>query len=289
MSAVSLRNLCKRYGAVPVLDGIDLEVPAGSIYGLLGLNGAGKTTLLRLLMGFLHPSGGAGFLLGRPLGQLEGKERARVAYVPEQPAFYPGLRVGELLRFVGALHPRWDPDAAKRYLDAFGLPPERKVGALSTGMRTQLALGLALSTQPQLLILDEPASGLDPVHRKRYLQALLEACAVPERTVLLTSQDLGLVERTCDHFALLHDRRIQVAGPIAEILDAERRLLVSAGPSASSALAALDGVRTVRAEAHGFLVSGRVEPDALRRTAGVMKVQVLGVSLEELFWDYVGE
>lgn len=212
-----------------------------------------------------------------------------MAYVPEQPAFYPGMRVGELLRFVAELHPYWDASAAKHYLETFELPRNRKVAALSTGMRTQLALGLALSTQPELLIIDEPAAGLDPVHRRRYLRVLLEARAVPERTVLLTSQDLGLVERTCDHFALIHDRRVQIAGPITEILDAERRLLVSAQPDASAALAALAGVRTVRSEAHGFLVTGRVEPEAVRGMAGVKGVQVLGVSLEELFWSYVGE
>ena len=287
MSAVSLEGLRKNFGSVQMLDGIDLEVPAGSIYGLLGLNGAGKTTLLRLLMGFLHPSGGSGSVLGHPLGRLDATVRARMAYVPEHPAFYPGMRVGELLRFVAALHPRWDADAAARYLDAFDLPVGRRVGALSTGMRTQLALGVALATQPELLILDEPASGLDPVHRRRYLQVLLEAGAAPDRTVLLTSQDLGLVERTCDHFALIHGRSIQVSGPMAEILDAERRLLISAEPEVYEALRALSGVRTVRAEAHGFLVTGAVDAEAVRTIAGVSDMQEQGISLEELFWSYV--
>ena len=287
MEAVSLRNLHKRFGALTVLDGIDLEVPAGSIFGLLGLNGAGKTTLLRILMGFLHPSSGEGMVLGRPLGRLDGRDRARIAYVPERPALYESMRVGELLRFVGALHPRWDAGAAARYLDIFGLPHSRKVAALSTGMRTQLALGLALATRPELLILDEPASGLDPVHRRRYLQVLLEASAVPERTVLLASQDLGLVERTCDHFALIHDRRIQVAGPLDEILDGERRLIVKAPPEAAEALRQAQGVRRVSAEAHGFLVTGRVAPEAVRGLPGVANVQASMGSLEELFWSCV--
>ncbi len=287
MLAVSLRNLQKRFGRLTVLDGIDLDVPEGSIFGLLGLNGAGKTTLLRVLMGFLHPSGGEGTVLGRPLGGLTPEERARIAYVPDRPAYYENMRVGELLRFVGALHPRWDAGCAAHYLDAFELPIQRRVGALSTGMRTQLALALGLATQPELLILDEPASGLDPVHRRRYLQVLLEASAVSGRTVLLTSQDLGLVERACDHFALVHDRRIQVAGPMPEILESQRRIIVSAPRAAGAALRELEGVRQVENGSHGFLVTGTAEADAVRQVAGVTAVQVEGLSLEELFWSYV--
>lgn len=289
MLAVSLRHLQKRFGSLTVLDGIDLDVPAGSIFGLLGLNGAGKTTLLRILMGFLRPGGGDGTVLGCPVGRLDRLARARVAYVPEQPAFYENMRVGELMHFVGALHPRWDALAARDYLDAFELPAGRRVGALSTGMRTQLALGLALAAQPELLIIDEPASGLDPVHRRRYLQVLLEASAVPGRTVLLTSQDLGLVERACDHFALIHDRRIQVAGPVTEILDAECRLVVSAEPSTGEVLRALEGVRRVRTGAHGFLVTGRVSPQMVQHLPGVTHVQAHGLSLEDLFWSYVDD
>ena len=289
MPAVSLRYLSKRFGTLCVLDDIDLDVPAGSIFGLLGLNGAGKTTLLRILMGFTRPSGGEGSILGRPIGRLGPAERARISYVPETMALYENMRVLELVRFIAALHPRWDPQAASHYLDAFELPPGRRVGALSRGMRTQLQLAFALATEPELLIIDEPAAGLDPVHRRRYLQVLLEASAVPERTVLLTAQDLGLVERTCDHFALLHERRIQVTGPISEILDSERRLIVAAPASAEAALSALPGVRRVRAEAHGFLVTGRVRPEAVQAVPGVVQVQSTGLSLEELFWSHVAD
>ena len=287
MTAISLRGLRKRFGALPVLDGIDLEVPEGSVYGLLGLNGAGKTTLLRLLMGFLRPSGGEGDILGRSLGGLDTALRQRIAYVPERPAFYESMRVSELMRFVAALHPAWDQTVADGYIDAFGLPLGRRARALSTGMRTQLALVLALATDPELLVIDEPAAGLDPVHRRRYLQVLLEASAVPTRTVLLTSQDLGLVERACDHFALLHERRIQVAGPLTEILDAERRLVVQAPAEAGAALGALAGVRSVRPEPHGFLVTGRVDERLVQGVPGVRGIQAYGLSLEEIFWSYV--
>jgi len=287
MLAVSLHGLRKRIGSVEVLDGIDLDVPQGSICGLLGLNGAGKTTLLRLLMGFVHASGGTGSVLGHPLGRLPGEARAALAYVPEQPGLFETLRVGELMRFVAQLHPRWDQGAADGYMRSFGLPPGRRVRALSTGMRSQLALAVALACRPDLLLLDEPAAGLDPVHRRRYLQVLLEAAAAPERTVLLASQDLALVERACDHLALIHDRRIQVAGPIGDVLERERRLVVSAAPEAAGALRDLPGARSVRAEGHGFIVTGSACARDARGVAGVTGVQETGMSLEELFWSYV--
>ncbi len=287
MLAVSVRSLSKTFGPLTVLQSIDLDVPTGSIYGLLGLNGAGKTTLLRILMGFLRPTGGSGEVLSLPLGRLEGIDRARVAYVPEQPVLYSSMRVGELLRFVRSVHPRWDQAAAERYMETFRLPLDRKVAALSVGMRSQLALSVALSTRPQLLVLDEPASGLDPLHRRRYLQVLLEECAVPERTVLLTSQDLELVERMCDHVALIHEGRVQFAGPVEEVLGREKRLRVTAGESARETLAALSGVRSLRPEAHGFLLSGAADPSSVQSVAGVTGVQVFALSIADLFWSYV--
>lgn len=289
MPAISLRGLSKRFGSVTVLEGIDLEVPSGSIYGLLGLNGAGKTTLLRLLMGFLRPSGGEGELLGRPLGAAVPAQRARLGYIPEAPALDGRLRVGELCAFVRSLQPRWDPDAARRYLEMFRLPADRRVAALSAGMRSQLALALALAGQPELLLIDEPAAGLDPVHRRRYLQLLLEEGAVPGRTIVLASQDLALVERACDHVALLHDRRIQVAGSMEEVVHAQARLRVLAPPAAEAALTALPGARLVMREGHGFLVTGAIAPADVRRIAGVSGVQAFTLSLEDLFWSYVAE
>lgn len=145
--AIDLIELQKRFGGVTALDGVTLQVPAGAIYGLLGVNGAGKTTLLRLLLGFLRPSGGGGTLLGRPLGQLPAAERARLAYVPEQPRLYDTLSVERLLAFVRGLHPRWDEAAAQRYVELFQLPLRRRVRDLSTGMRSQLALAVALAGQ----------------------------------------------------------------------------------------------------------------------------------------------
>jgi len=287
MLAVSVRDLSKRFGPIPVLDKISLDVPAGSIYGLLGVNGSGKTTLLRLLMGFLRPTGGAATLLGEPLGQLDGQGRSRLAYVPEQPALYSGMRVREVLAFVRSLHPRWDSQAAARYLQLFRLPTERRVGALSTGMRSQLALAIALACRPELLLIDEPAAGLDPIHRRRYLQLLLEESFTPDRTILFASQDLSLVERACDHVALLHEQHIRVAGPMEDVLTSEKRLLVTAPSAAEERLRALPGVRTLRAEGHGFLITGAVQVAAVRGLPDVKSVQVFDLSLDDLFWSYV--
>jgi len=285
--AVELDNLQKRFGSVTALNGVTLQVPVGSIYGLLGVNGAGKSTLLRLLMGFLHASGGSGTLLGRPLGQLTGPERARLAFVSERAGLYDSMTVAGLYAFVRGLQPRWDAAAAQRYLELFRLPAQRRVRDLSFGMRSQLALAVALAGRPDLLLIDEPAAGLDPVHRRRYLQLLLEDSASTERTVLLASHDLALVERACDHVALLHGGRVAVAGPMEEVLGAEKRVRVAAPAAALAALHGVAGVRKVQPEGHGFLVTGRVDPAALRALSGVSLVQAFDLSLEELFWSYV--
>lgn len=289
MLAIDLQDLRKQYGPVAALDGLTLQVPAGSIYGLLGVNGAGKTTLLRLLMGFLHPTGGAGTVLGFPLGQQEAATRARIGYVPERPVLYPAMTVAELMAFGRGVHPRWDPAAATRYLEIFRLPPGRRVRNLSAGMLSQLALCVALAGGPDLLLLDEPAAGLDPVHRRRYLQVLLEESATEDRTILMASHDLALMERACDHVALIHAGRVQVAGRLDQVLETEKRLRVAAPATAAAALAALPGVRAVRPEGHGFLVTGRVAADTVRTVPGVTGVQSFDLSLEEVFWSYVEE
>jgi ABC-2 type transport system ATP-binding protein len=286
MSAVRAEGLFKRRGRAEVLRGVDLEVPEGSITAVIGPNGAGKTTLLRTLLGLQRPDGGTASVLGRPSDRLGAPDRARIAYVPEHPILVPGMRVHELLRFVAAVHPRWDAAAARRYLDRFHLRAEAPVSHLSPGLRSLLALAVALATRPDLLLLDEPASGLDPVMRRRYLQLLVEEASA-ERTVVLASQDLPLVERLSDRIALLHEGRIQVAGPLDAVLQAERRLRIAAAPDVGPAIAAVPGVRTLEPDGRGFVATGPVSAQAVRALAKVRAVQDEPLTLEELFWSYV--
>ena len=288
MDVVRTDGLEKRRGAVEVLRGVDLTVTAGSVTAVIGENGAGKTTLLRILVGLARPTAGSATVLGHAAERLGPAERARLAFVPERPVFPAGLRVAEVLALAASLHPRWDQKAATGYLRRFAIDARRPADALSPSLRTLCALAVALATRPDLLVLDEPAAGLDPVMRRRYLQLLLDETAVQGRTVVLASQDLALVERLCDRIALLHDGRIQVAGALDAVLHAERRLRIAADAEARAALAAVPGVRRVEPMGRrGFVATGTVTAEAVRHVTGLSAVDEEPLTLEELFWSYV--
>ncbi len=292
--AIRVRGLTKRYGRRQALRQVDLEVPRGSFFALLGPNGAGKTTLMRCLTGFLRPDGGEGEVLGEPLGQgyppLALKER--LGYVPQYPALYDSLTVGEHLDLCRGVHPRWDGRLVQRYLDLFGLSRRTKVRHMSTGMRSQLALTLVMAGNPDLLILDEPTLGLDPLHRRQYLQVLLSESMETGRTILLSSHDLDQTERLCDRVAVLHRGEVAVSGPIDDLKEQERRARV-AGDVTGEALLAVPGVRRVQRDGPGWLIFARGAAAqleaALRQVPGVHAVQVFDQSLEEIFLSYVTE
>jgi ABC-2 type transport system ATP-binding protein len=214
---------------VCALRGLDLGVRRGQIHGLIGRNGAGKTTAFKILLGLLRPSGGGGRLLGRPLGDREA--RRRLGFLPEAPAYYAHLRAGELLDFARALSGAGrDRAADRRLLEELGLEglESRPLRKLSKGQLQRLGLAQALVHRPELLILDEPMSGLDPLGRaavKRRLRAERES----GRTILLSSHLLGDVEALCDTVSLIADGRLVVEGSPAELLEGTAAAVVIEG------------------------------------------------------------
>ncbi|MFO8081565.1 MAG: ABC transporter ATP-binding protein, partial [Armatimonadota bacterium] len=171
--AISTMDLTKRFKRVLAVDGIDLQVPAGSVYGFLGRNGAGKTTTIQMLMGMLQPSGGEMRVLGfDPLREDVAMKRV-VSYVPERVQMYDWMTVREIVWFGASIHPRWDSDAADALIERFDLPLRQKVGALSRGMQGKLALALAMASHPRLLILDDPTMGLDAVVRREFIESIV--------------------------------------------------------------------------------------------------------------------
>jgi ABC-2 type transport system ATP-binding protein len=173
--AITLKGISKRFGQRCALNQVDLAVPKGSIFALLGPNGAGKTTLIRCLLGLIRPDSGQGSVLGHGLGPGYPPTglKERVGYVAQQPALYERMTAGEILAFARGLHPRWDGAAVRRYLDLFSIPTDLRIRQMSAGTRAQLALTLVMGGNPELLVLDEPTLGLDPLHRHQYLQVLL--------------------------------------------------------------------------------------------------------------------
>src|SRR5262252_624235 len=172
---IETRDLTKRYARFEAVKNLNLQVATGRITGFLGRNGAGKSSTIKMLLGIIQPSSGTGLLLGRDIADPAECRRSRedVAYVAEDKHIYGYMTVAQVIAFTRSFYGDWDSDKERRLLRQFELPPDRKVKVLSKGMRTKLALLLALSRHPQLLILDEPSEGLDPVSIEELLRALV--------------------------------------------------------------------------------------------------------------------
>ncbi|MEV6625854.1 ABC transporter ATP-binding protein [Amycolatopsis sp. NPDC051106] len=226
--AVQARALGKRYGRTWALQDCALEVPVGRIAALVGPNGAGKTTLLHLAVGLLRPDAGEVLVFGRdPRSVLPD-----VGFVAQDTPLYRDFTAAELVTMGGRLNRRrWDAALARERLAMLGIPPDRPVGKLSGGQRAQVALALALAKRPRLLLLDEPIASLDPLARREFMQTLMGAVADSETTVLLSSHLLADLERSCDYLVVLQQSRVQLTGPVDELLETHRTLV---GPRAGS-------------------------------------------------------
>src|SRR5947209_8519013 len=214
---IRVENLTRRYGATVALDGLSLRVPRGSVFGLVGANGAGKTTLIRHLLGLLRAQGGSVRVFERdpvrdPVGVL-----ARVGYLSEENDLPPWMRVHELLRYVRAFYPGWEDSYAEELRETFALDPAARVRDLSRGQKARAGLLVALAYRPELLILDEPSTGLDPLARRDILAAVLRTVAQEGRTVIFSSHLLDEVERVSDHVALIDQGRVLTQGPLDDV------------------------------------------------------------------------
>jgi ABC-2 type transport system ATP-binding protein len=221
--AISVRALTKHFGAIVAVDGLDLDVPAGSVFGLLGPNGAGKTTTIRILTGLARPTAGEATIGGVEVGLDRPELRRRVGYLDQDPRFYSWMRGRELLELVGRLHGLEGNRLLERVeqtLARTGLAEaaNRRIGAYSGGMRQRLGIAQALVHEPELLILDEPVSSLDPEGRRDLLGLL--ASLRETSTVLFSTHVLADVERVCDRVAILDRGRLVIESNLPELLSA---------------------------------------------------------------------
>jgi ABC-2 type transport system ATP-binding protein len=216
-AALVTSGLSKRYGRRLALADCTLTIPAGHIVGLVGPNGAGKTTLLHLAVGMLTPTSGTIEVLGgRPASGPA--QLAKVGFVAQDAPVHAGFSVLDHLRFGAHLNPGWDAALARDRTDQLGLDPRQRAGKLSGGQRAQLALTLALAKRPELLILDEPIASLDPLARSEFLGSLADYTASRQVSIVMSSHLVGDLERICDYLIVLVASRIQVAGPVADLV-----------------------------------------------------------------------
>ena len=219
---IAVSELTRRFRAGTALDSVTLSVPRGSVYGLVGANGAGKTTLIRHVMGLLRAEAGSVRVFGRdpvadPVGVL-----SRIGYLSEENDLPGWMRVEELIRYSRAFYPAWDDAYAEELRGAFALERTAKIKNLSKGQKARVGLLIALAHRPELLVLDEPSSGLDPIVRRDILAAVLRTIADEGRTVLFSSHLLEEVEQVADHVTIIDHGRIVVSAPLDEIREAHR-------------------------------------------------------------------
>ena|SRR5665213_3562837 len=206
-NVICATDLVKRFRGVHVLDGLNLTVPEGSVFGLAGPNGAGKTTTIKILMDILRPSSGAATVLGIDSRALGPDALANIGYVSENQEMPEWMTVEYLLAYLKPFYPAWDDERARQLVRQFDLPLDRQLRHLSRGMRMKTALASSLAYRPRLLIMDEPFSGLDPLVREDLIDGLLESAG--ETTILISSHDLGEIESFASHIGYLDRGRLQ--------------------------------------------------------------------------------
>jgi ABC-2 type transport system ATP-binding protein len=243
--AICTEGLGKRYGSTWALRDCTLEIPTGSVTALVGPNGAGKTTLLHLAIGLSRQTCGTVGVFGLSPRDHAKALLPRLGFVAQDHPLYRGLTIAETFKLARKLNPHWDDRFAMQRVAHLGLKLGHKIGKLSGGQQAQVALTLALAKQPELLVLDEPVASLDPLARREFLNAVMEAVAETGMTVILSPHIVSELERVCDHLVTLADSRTQLAGPIAEIV-ASHRLLT--GPRSDGASVAR--VHNVIRESH---------------------------------------
>jgi ABC-2 type transport system ATP-binding protein len=283
---LEVRGLRRHFGKVPAVDGVDLTVREGEIYGFLGINGAGKTTTIRALMGIIAAEGGTISLLGETTRRTSVAQKRRIGYVSQEQNFYPWMTCHALGRFVGAFYPTWDAEEFARLLSVLEVPADRRVSELSGGMRAKLALALALAPRPALLILDEPTAGLDPVARREFMQLIVAQARQHRRTTLFSSHLIDEVERTADRVGIIHQGRMRFEGDIDTLLQMVRCVRLGVGqefvvPPGFELWrdVQLDGARTLAL---------RAEPAAWATLALPAGATVEAMSLEDTFIACVG-
>ena len=205
---VQMRNVSKGFGRIQALDGINLEISGGKIIGLLGANGAGKSTLLRHIIGLYLADEGQCITFGTDAGKLGSKEFGRIGYVHQEGELLEWMTVKQLVRYVSAYYETWNHELEEKYIADFDISIKDRVSSLSPGQRQKAAILLAIGFAPELLILDEPASALDPIARSRFLDLLLQLIQDENRTIIISSHILSDVEKVIDHTIIMRKGRI---------------------------------------------------------------------------------
>lgn len=266
------------------LDDICLDLPTGTIMGLIGANGAGKSTTIRILMGLVHQDQGQVHVLGRAMPQEQAAAKLDIGFVSEDMRLYGSATLAWHMKFVRSIYSKWDQPYAEMLLQRFDLKPQQKIKGLSHGQRVKAALLLSLARRPRLLVLDEPTTGLDPVARQEVLGELMAVLADEDRTILFSSHNTLDVEQISDQITFIDRGRIIASDNKETFLDRWRRLRLMLPPEAD--LPSLPGVVEVGGSGRlPVLITNRFDPAMVSacNDAGATVQAVDPMTLEEIF------
>jgi len=276
---LEMKNVTKTFGAFKALDDLSLTVPRGAVYGLVGPNGAGKSTAIRHLTGVYRPDSGAITMEGLPVYENPAV-KARIGYIPDEIFYFPSATLEDMGKFYRGVYPSFDRDLFRQLGDIFRLPGKSPIRRLSKGMQKQAAFQLSLSTRPQVLILDEPVDGLDPVMRRQVMSLILSDVAENGTTVLISSHNLRELEDVCDHVGIMDHGKMLLEKSLADMQGATHKLqIVGDIPQGLDILHESSSGRLKT-----YIVRG--QPAELQAKAAAAKpayFDILPLSLEEIF------
>ncbi|MEP6669320.1 MAG: ABC transporter ATP-binding protein [Chthoniobacter sp.] len=288
---IEIDRLTKFYGTREIVRDLCLNVPAGSIYGFLGRNGMGKTTTIRILLGMEEPTRGRTRVFGEDSSRLSPETRARIGYLPEGHHVYGWMTVRECGKFQASFFPKWNQDVFEAVITHFRLTPKMKAGHLSRGQRAGLCLALTLAPEPELLVLDDPALGLDPVARRSLLQSMLYVTRQPHRTILFSSHLLSDEERVADRIVVLDGGGVRADCTVETFRQRLRHYVLKfrdTPPAPPPVPGLLESFRTDR-ELLMTLVNVTPEVEAQLAALQPESMEPMDMTLEDAFVSYVGE
>lgn len=280
---IEIKNVVKEFDGFRALDGLDMTVPGGSVYGLVGPNGAGKSTIIRHLTGIYKQDSGEILVDGQPVFENPDVKN-RIAYIPDDIFFFANASIIEMARFYRSIYPQFDSERFKKLGEVFGLDQKRQMRKLSKGMQKQAAFWMMMSLRPDILVLDEPVDGLDPVMRRQIWSIIMSDVAENGTTVLVSSHNLRELEDVCDHVGIMNGGKVLLEHPLAELQANIVKVLVAL-PDGAELPAGLD---ILHQSSQGHLYTLIVHGDAAEvtnrlSTAQPQYLDVVPLTLEEIF------
>jgi ABC-2 type transport system ATP-binding protein len=290
-TVIQTRGLTRYFGRKAAVYELDLDVPRGCVFAFLGRNGSGKTTTIRMLMGLLAPTRGTGTILGQNIRALTPEIRARIGYLTEEHQLYGWMKVKECGEFQSKFFPKWNGKIFNGVVGHFGLKPAARVKDLSRGERAGLCLALTLAQEPELLMLDDPGLGLDPVARRALVESMIYLTRKSDRTIFFSSHHLSDVERVADYVAVFDRSILRACCPLEKFQDSVQQVRLrfpGAPPALPKIPGLLQAIRTdneLRVTCVGY--NGATEN--ILRTLSPLELEPVPLGLEDAFISYLGE